>query len=153
MALTSMLSATKVYFRISSRFAVLFCFVFSWKEGRLSGREKWWRRREKVIKSKIFFFFFFRVKKRRIVKSEGETRISSLSLLVEIRRGYRFDLKERRQNCCWCWRIPLILMTWAKGDDVSSLSLSRSLRHEKKNKKNVWVFSFGKKWEEKKTQN
>ena len=29
MALTSMLSATKVYFRISSRFAVLFCFVFS----------------------------------------------------------------------------------------------------------------------------
>ena len=29
MALTSMLSATKVRFRISSRFAVLFCFVFS----------------------------------------------------------------------------------------------------------------------------
>jgi len=28
MALTSMLSATKVCFRISSRFAVLFCFVF-----------------------------------------------------------------------------------------------------------------------------
>ena len=26
------------------------------------------------------------------------------------KRGYRFDLKERRQSC-YCWKIPLFLLT------------------------------------------
>ncbi len=156
-----MLSATKVYFRISSRFAVLFCFVFSWKEERLSGREKWWRRREKVIKSKIFFFFFFfRVKKRRIVKREGETRISSLSLLVEIvggcgggeeRISFRFERASSKL---------LLLENSVNFDDVSKamtspLSFALSPPQKQKQKKCVGVLfhhsSFGKKWEEKNT--
>jgi len=54
-----------------------------------------------------------REKKKRIVKGEGETRISSLSLIEIVGGcgggggGYHFDLKER---CC-CWKIPLFLMT------------------------------------------
>ena len=148
MALTSMLSATKVCFRISSRFAVLFCFVFV-------------KRRETFEERKV------------LTATRKSNQIKNLLLLLLLSSEKEKNRKERRRDphlfsfftrrdCGWVWGEEgisfrferassklLLLENSVNFDDVSKAMtspLSFALSPpQKKNKKNVWVFSFGKK--------
>ena len=143
-----MLSATKVYFRISSRFAVLFCFMFVKRE-----RE---RERENFEERKV------------MTATRKSNQIKNLLLLLsrekeKNRKGRRRDphLFSFFNRCGWVWRggeegisfrferALLLLENSVIFDDVSKAMtspLSFALSPpQKKNKKNVWVFSFGKK--------
>ena len=151
-----MLSATKVYFRISSRFAVLFCFMFVKRE-RERERENFEERKvmtatRKSNQIKNLLLLLSREKEKNRKGRRRDPHLFSFfnrdcGWVCGGGRGYHFDLKER---CC-CWKIPLFLMTWARRWRLLSLSLS--LRHKTKTKKmcGCSLSSFGKKWEEKNT--
>ena len=159
MALTIMLSATKVYFRISSRFAVLFCFMFVKRE-----RE---RERENFEERKV------------MTATRKSNQIKNLLLLLsrekeKNRKGRRRDPHLfsffTRRDCGWIWGEKGISFRFERASskllllensvifvDVSKamtspLSFALSpLSTTKKTKKmcvgmcGCWVFSFGKK--------
>ena len=173
MALTSMLSATKVcVIRISSRFAVLFCFVLSSRKERERERE---RERENFEERKM------------MTATRKSKQIKNLLLLLsrekeKNRKGRRRDPHLfsffTRRDCGWIWGEKGISFRFERASskllllensvifvDVSKamtspLSFALSpLSTTKKNKKNVcwhvWVLGvlFRQKMRRKKTQN